>query len=97
MANSYDLGDVVRLTATFTDTGGTPADPTAVTFTYGDPAGSWTTETSTGSVLNPSTGVYTLDIYPDSAGVWSYKVNSTGTIQTAAESYIRVRHPRVST
>ena len=97
MANSYDLGDVVRLTATFTDTGGSYADPTKVTFTYGDPAGSWTTDTSTGSVLNPSTGVYTLDIYPDSPGVWSYKVNSTGTIQTAAESYIRVRHPRVST
>jgi hypothetical protein len=98
MANTYDLGDVVRLIATFTDTGGTLADPTTVTFTYGSPLDSWTTEVSgiSTGVTNPSTGVYTIDLLPGLPGVWPYKVNSTGLITTASESYFRVRHPRVS-
>lgn len=97
MANTYDIGDVVRLTATFRSTGSALKDPTAVTFTYGDPAGSWTTEIyGGGNVTHPSTGAYRLDIIPDSAGVWIYRVNSTGVVTTASESYFRVLHQRES-
>jgi hypothetical protein len=98
MANSYHIGQVVRLTATFTDTGGNFADPTRVTFTVEDPSGNNSTEwsTSTGLVAHPSTGVYTLDVPVDEAGTWPYKVNSTGGVTTASETYFRVQHTKVS-
>ena len=97
-ANSYDIGDVVRLTATFTDTGGSYADPTLVTFSVVDPSGNGSTDTSTGAVVaHPSTGVYTIDVSVDEAGVWQYKVNSTGVVTSAGDSYFRARHSRVST
>ena len=97
-ANSYDIGDIVRLKATFTSTAGVLKDPTKVTFSVVDPLGTGSTDTSTGSVVvNPSTGVFTLDVTADAAGVWLYKVNSTGIVTSAADSYFRVRHSRVST
>lgn len=98
MANSYHLGQVVRLTATFTDTGDVLTDPSMVTFTVSDPSGNGSTELmGGGSVAHPSTGVYTLDVAIDEAGVWNYKVNSTGIVTTSADAYFRARHPRVST
>lgn len=96
MANSYDIGDTVRVTATFTDTGGTLVDPAKVTFLVGSPTVT-STETSTGSnVINPSSGVYYLDVVIDTAGAWNYRVLSTGVVDTAADDYFRVLHPRVS-
>lgn len=93
-ANTYDIGDIVRLSGTFTDTGGEPIDPTAVTVQYLDPDGNVTTQ---GSLNHPSTGFYYVDITVDSPGVWAYRIYSTGTGQSAEESWFRVRHLRVST
>ena len=95
-ASNYDIGDLVRLSATFTSTAGALADPTKVTFVVNDPSGnsSTTTSASTG-VVHPSTGLYTLDVDVDEAGVWQYRVNSTGVVTTAGEAYFRARHSRV--
>ncbi len=37
MGSTYDIGDVVRVTGTFTDTGGTVGDPTTCNFLYDTP------------------------------------------------------------
>lgn len=95
MANTYDIGDVVRLTATFTDTGGTAADPSSVKFYYEDPSGNFSTETSTGNIVNSAVGTYYVDLTLDESGVWEYRVSSTGTIQASEEGYFVARARRV--
>lgn len=97
MASTYDIGDTVRLTATYTDTGGTAANPTTVTFVYEDPSGTATTITSTStSVSNPAVGSFFTDLVPDEAGLWEYRSSSTGTIIASEEGYFIVRARRVS-
>jgi hypothetical protein len=96
MANTYDIGDIVRLSASYTDTGGTPANPTTVAFVYERPSGSYSTETSTGpNVTNPSVGSFHLDVEIDEAGLWEYRVTSAGSIQASTEDYFIVRARRV--
>lgn len=95
-ANNYDIGDIVRLTGTFRDTGAALADPTKVTIKYQDPSGNITTVTSTGaSVVHPSTGIYYTDVVPDESGVWEYHIYSTGLITSSTEDWFRVRTQRV--
>lgn len=97
-ANTYDVGDVARISATFTSTAGAFADPAKVTFEVEDPSGNITTRTSTmASVLHPSTGKYTSDFTIDEAGVWEYRVFTTGSVVTAGEYWWRVLPKRVST
>lgn len=95
MANTYDIGDVVRLTATFTDTGETAANPSSVRFIYETPSGSFSTQTSTGDVVNPQVGTYYLDITLSESGVWEYRVTSTGTLKASEEGYLVARARRV--
>ena len=96
MASTYDVGDIVRLSATYTDTGGTPANPTTVFFVYERPSGSFSTETSTGvNVANPTVGSFHLDIDIDEPGLWEYRVTSAGSIQASTEDYFVVRARRV--
>lgn len=95
-ANTYDVGDVVRITGTFRSTAGVLSDPSKVTIKYEDPSANVTTVTSTGaSVINPSTGVFYTDIVPDEVGVWEYRIYSTGNITSSTEDWFRVRTRRV--
>ena len=87
MANTYDIGDVVRWSVAFTDSDGTAVDPTAVTFKYQDPSG---TETSIAAV-NDAVGAYHYDVTIDEAGVWHGRFEGTGSNVAAAESYVAVR------
>ena len=102
MATTYDVGDIVRISSTFTDTGGTRADPTTVYFAYENPAGvSYsTTYTGVGDVIKastPSTGVYYYDVSCTGQGQYEYRFTSTGLITASAEAYFSVRGRRVST
>jgi hypothetical protein len=83
MANSYDQGALVQLTGTFKNAGGALTDPTAVTCTVRDPAGTITTP----AVTHASTGVYTANVDLTSAapGLWWYRFAGTGTLQAAEE------------
>ena len=91
-AQTFDVGDVVRLKANFTDTGGDPLDPSAVTFIYETPAGGTTTSTGT----HPSTGFYYIDVISTGAGVYEWRVYSTGVGRAAGESWFRIREQRVT-
>lgn len=83
--NTYDLGDLVKVTGTFTDTAGTALDPSTVSFTYKDPAGTSTTLVygDDDAVVKSSTGVYYVNINANIAGHWFWRWHSAGTGQAA--------------
>ena len=90
MANTYEIGDLIRVTGTFTDAGGTNTDPDVVTGKYQDPSG---TETTDAAPTNSAVGVYYFDIEADEAGQWYYRiygVTSGAAPQGAAESTFEV-------
>ena len=87
---SYDIGDVVRVTGTFTDADGVATDPTTVTGKYKDPSDNETTDSSP---TNSATGVYYFDIEIDEAGSWKYRLEGktvTPSNQGAAEGSFQV-------
>lgn len=97
MANTYKLGQLIRINATVATTSGAPIDPALLRILVESPAGIVTIYTTTGTVTNPSTGLFVLDVVASSTGVWEYRVSSTGVVRVAGEDYWRVLTPRVST
>lgn len=87
MTNIYDVGDVVTITGTFRDAGGNLVDPTTVTASVRDPAGAVTTP----PVSRSSLGVYAFTVEVDANGTWYYRLEGTGTNQSAAEGQFAVR------
>ena len=92
--NDYNVGDQVRLTATFTDSVGAVADPTTVTCLvrrrYQYPTVTTTTYTYPATVTKSGTGVYYVDVTPDTEGIWDYRWVATGTVIAAEESAFNV-------
>jgi hypothetical protein len=86
MTNEYLLGNIVRISATFYNSG-TPINPTAVlvrlkkgdnspsTFVYGVDA----------EVKRDITGTYYMEIVADPVGLYTYNWFSTGTGQAAGQ------------
>lgn len=105
MPSTYDIGDIVRIGGTFTDTGGTNADPTNINFLYDTPtstAPSTATRTSTGidtvdGITRVSTGVYYFDITTTGRGLYETRFTSSGVIAASVESWFSVRPRRVTT
>jgi len=94
MANTYDIGDLVKVTGTWTDSDDAALDPTAVFLVYKDPSGNVCDALQYGvgaEITKASTGVYTCNISIDEAGSWYYRWYSTGTGQAAQEGYFSVR------
>lgn len=87
----YDIGDLVRLRATFVSTDlTTAADPSTVTFLTQSGAGSVATYQFTGgagggSITRAGAGAYYKDITVDVYGPWSYRAIGTGGVQAAEE------------
>jgi len=88
MSTTYDVGDLVRCTGTFTNAAGTAVDPTAVSFMLRAPSGTETTYTYgvDAELVRDGTGVYHVDVDADEEGAWYYRFESTGTGQAAEES-----------
>jgi len=84
---TYDLGDVVPLGITITDSTGANANASAVTCTITLPDGT----TSTGSVTNPSTGLYNCDFSPSQTGRHAVRWLATGTNASAYTDEFNVR------
>jgi hypothetical protein len=85
---TYDKGDVLRVTGTWTNAAGAAVDPTVVKFSYTTPAGVTTTLTYgiDIAVVKSATGVYYVDLDLDTEGTWKYRAYSTGTGKAADES-----------
>lgn len=92
MANTYDIGDLVRLTGTFSGTDGTLVDPTTVVLKIKPPGGSVSTVTPT----RESTGVHYHDYTPSAHGTHLYRFEGTGAAQAAEDSVFYVRKSRVT-
>ncbi len=86
MANTYDIGDVVRITGTFTQSG-SALDPTTVSAVVRRPDGIKQTFVylTDAEVVRTAQGVYRLDYTPTMAGPHWYRWISTGTGQAAGE------------
>lgn len=92
MSNSYDEGDLVRVSGAFTDENGDAADPTSVYCAVRDPLGKITIYAyGVDDVLvKDDTGNYHLDVSADLVGRYYYRWYSTGTGQAADETYFDV-------
>lgn len=89
--NRYDVGDTVRVSATFRNVNSALADPATVTCTFRRPNGTNVTATPTSS----TTGVWTADTTVDDSGVWRYRFEGTDTESVAEEGAFVVRRQRV--
>jgi hypothetical protein len=86
--NVYVKGNLVRVSASFTNEAGAALDPTVVKCVVLEPGDVLATTYTYGTdvaVVKDSTGHYHLDIDADEAGEWRYRWYSTGTGQSASE------------
>ena len=83
-ALSYDAGNAVTLTATLTNAAGAFLTPSAVTLRVLDPLGN-ETDTLLSSLTVVSSGVYSFTLTAITAGIWSYRWESTGTVIAAKD------------
>jgi uncharacterized protein YfaS (alpha-2-macroglobulin family) len=81
----YDIGDLARITATFTQDAN-PIDPTTITAEVRDPDGIITEVPTT----LQSPGIYRALVDLTASGQWGVRIYSTGTGQAAEEILIKV-------
>ena len=83
----YDIGDLPRCSAAFTDTDDVAIDPTALTFTFKDSSGNTTVYTYgvDAQLVKDSVGNYHVDVSVDEAGLWLYWFKATGVAQAVGE------------
>ena len=95
--NSYTLGSMIRLTATF-KVSGTNTDPTAITFKVRVPAGTITTYVygTDAALVKSATGVYYVDYTPSDEGIYAWRMAGTGTCVAAEEQQFTVKDSRFS-
>ena len=95
---TFDVGDLVRVSASFVNTSGSLADPARVYCKYKLPSNS-TASFAYGSAseLNKdATGAYHIDISISEAGTWYYRFwSGSGAGQTAGEALFQVRKQNV--
>ncbi len=91
--NIYDNGDLIIVSAVFTDSVGAAIDPSTVTFKFKDPAGTTTTYLygTDAELVRDSVGNYHVDLSPTVRGDYLYRYESTGTGQAAEEHSFSVR------
>lgn len=85
--NTYTIGDLVRLTGTFTDLSGNLSDPTTSSLVVKSPDGTVTTYPS---LVHPSTGIYYFDLPITGSGVYYYRYAGTGAVVAAGETQFQV-------
>lgn len=84
--NVHDVGDPVRIAATFLDLSGDPVDPATVELHVMDPSGNigiFHYEASPTDIVRVSTGSFYKDVEADEPGDWYYRWVSTGPGQGA--------------
>lgn len=92
MANSYDVGDAVRVSTStvFTNAAAAAFDPDVVRGKFKDPSGNVTTYVygTDAELVKDGTGDYYFDINVDEEGTWYYRIegeSSGGAYQGADE------------
>jgi hypothetical protein len=95
--NSYTLGTLIRLTATFA-VGGVNTDPTVVTFKVKVPSGTITTYVygTDAQLVKSATGVYYVDYTTVAEGIHAWRMQGTGAAIGAEEQQFTVKDSRFS-
>lgn len=85
--NIYQIGDLIRVSALFTDAAGVAVDPTGIVAKYKNPANTITTLTypTDAPLVKDSTGNYHVDIAVATTGIWYYRFTGTGAVTAADE------------
>lgn len=87
----YQVGDLLRLQVSFTDSVGTAVDPTTVALSVINPAGTETEYTyAGGSVTKSATGTYYYDLTVSSSGRHLYRWLAGGAYVAADEGSFTV-------
>lgn len=97
VAETYDIGDMPTVTATFRQIGtGALTTPTALTITVREPDGT-ETDYDQADATNPSVGVwaFTFPDVIDSCGIWTVKFFGTAVLIAAEEVSFKVRCSRI--
>lgn len=87
----YQVGDQLRLQVAFTDASSVAVDPTTITLSVINPAGTSTDYTyGAAQVLKSSTGVYYYDLTVSSSGRWFFRWVAGGAYIAADEGSFTV-------
>lgn len=87
---AYDGGDMVRLTATYTASGGAQVDAATVILQVMNPLGSVSTWGYPASITKDSTGNYYADVLASIGGNWHYRWAGLQTNWSAGEGTFAV-------
>lgn len=89
---SYDLGDMRRMPAAFTDIDGNPADPTDVTFRMREPDGTVTSYVYgvDGELIRDSLGNFHVDWLYAQEGRHFCDFTGSGVVQAVAHAEIHI-------
>lgn len=88
--NTYNIGNLVRLSSAFTTQAGAPVDPTTITVRIKDPTGHITVLTYPANISKDDTGAFHADFVPTMSGYHSYRWEGTGAATAAAETQFSV-------
>lgn len=91
MTTTYDIGDQVRLRATFAAADGIGTNPTEVTLKVLAPDGT----SSTPTPVSVGSGAYSHLLTLTQAGRWRYRWTGTGAVIASEEGEIDVRRRMV--
>jgi hypothetical protein len=97
MANTHDIGDTVRVSASFAQNA-VAIDPTTVAVVIREPNGAQTRYTylTDAALVRAATGSYYLDYDATMPGTHWYRWVSTGTGKGASEDHFEVRPMQVT-
>ena len=91
MANVYDVGDSIRLAASF-NIKNVLTDPSSVTLKVQDPSENEDSYTyGAAQITKDATGQYHKDITLDEVGTWYFRFEGTGAAVAAGEGNFEVR------
>lgn len=90
--SDFVVGELVRVSAEFTNSAGSPADPDVIKFDYRDSEGEFTAlvYNINPSFIRDSAGNYHVDIAVDKAGTWKWYFYSSGNGKAAAKGCFTV-------
>lgn len=89
--NAYDIGDLIELKVTFTNSSGVATDPLTATITVRQPDGTETSFTGAQLTHTNGTGIYTVNYSPTVSGQHTYYGIGVGTVQSAEEGRFYVK------
>lgn len=89
----YDKGDVLRVTAAYTNSLAVAVDPAVVKFSFKDPFGNVTTYTylTNAELVRSAAGVFYADVHFTLSGSWFVRHWSTGTGEASSETEYYVK------